>query len=95
MCAASYAPDVRYVLSDRIERRGRDLYAELLAADFEDGVTAAAARDPRRARSRSSSSARQPAAISRCTARRLTQVHFHNGGVTHRIATRYSTPGHA
>jgi RNA polymerase sigma-70 factor, ECF subfamily len=33
------APDVRFVLADRVPREGRDLYARLLTADFEDGVT--------------------------------------------------------
>ena len=34
------APDLRFTLADGVERRGRDRYAALLAADFEDGVRA-------------------------------------------------------
>ena len=33
------APDVQFVLADRVLRQGRDLYAHLLTSDFEDGVT--------------------------------------------------------
>jgi RNA polymerase sigma factor (sigma-70 family) len=33
------APDVRFVLGDRVPRQGRDLYATLLTSDFADGVT--------------------------------------------------------
>ena len=34
-----FTPDLRFAMSDRVERRGRDAYAARLSRDFEDGVT--------------------------------------------------------
>jgi RNA polymerase sigma factor (sigma-70 family) len=85
------APDLRFVLADRVERRGRDLYAALLESDFADGVSSRVARvipgaelavvelwleNPR------DQPLHCPPAV--------TQVHFHDGHTTHRIATHYA-----
>jgi RNA polymerase sigma factor (sigma-70 family) len=90
------APDLRFALADRVPRQGRDLYAALLASDFEDGVTAKPLRVIPGARLavielRLASPPDQPL---HCPPQ-MTQVQFHDDGITHRIATRYSTPGHA
>jgi RNA polymerase sigma factor (sigma-70 family) len=86
-----YAPDVRFALADRVARRGRDLYAALLAADFEDGVTGHPVRVIPGAQLavvelQLDSPPDQPL---HCPPA-MTQVQFHDGRVTHRIATRYA-----
>jgi RNA polymerase sigma-70 factor (ECF subfamily) len=88
---AAFTPDMSFRMFDRVERRGRGLFATLLARDFEDGVTA----HPQRAipgdrisvlevllESPSDHPLHCPPAV--------TQVHFHHGDRTHRLVSYYA-----
>ncbi|HEX5618909.1 MAG TPA: sigma-70 family RNA polymerase sigma factor [Solirubrobacteraceae bacterium] len=86
------APDVRFVLSDRVPRQGRDLYASLLTGDFEDGVTTRLQRVITGADlaivelwldSPPDDPLHCPPAV--------TQVHSHDHGVSRRIVSHYSS----
>jgi RNA polymerase sigma factor (sigma-70 family) len=86
-----FATDVRFTLADRVEHRGVDLFAALLAADFEDGVTTRPIRilggaDLTVVEVWLDSPPEQPL---HCPPA-LTQVHFHDGHVTRRIASHYA-----
>lgn len=85
------APDLRFMLADRVPRSGVDRYAEALASDFSDGLTARVTRaiagpDVAVVELRLQSPHDQPL---HCPPG-LTQVHFHDGHITHRIATHYA-----
>jgi hypothetical protein len=85
------APDVRFTLADGVERQGRDRYAALLAADFEDGVGARPARflvgtGLAVAELWLDSPPEHPL---HCPPA-LTQVYFHDGRVVRRIISRYA-----
>ena len=88
---AAFTPDVSFRMADRVERRGRDLFARLLSRDFNDGVTARPQRvipgervtvvevlldSPR------DQPLHCPPAV--------TQVHFHHAGRTHRLVSHYA-----
>jgi RNA polymerase sigma factor (sigma-70 family) len=86
-----YAPDVRFRMADRVERQGLDLYASLLAADFEDGV---------RARLVNAVAGAEVAVIDlwldsppeqalHCPPA-VTQVHFHDGHSIGRVVSHYA-----
>ena len=84
-------PDVSFRMADRVERRGRDLLAALLARDFEDGVTARPQRVIPGERvavvellldSPSDRPLHCPPAV--------TQLHFHDRGRTHRLVSHYA-----
>jgi RNA polymerase sigma-70 factor (ECF subfamily) len=86
------APDVQFLLADRIPRQGRDLYAHLLAADFEDGVSSRLQRVVCGAGlavvelwldSPPGDPLHCPPAV--------TQVHTHDGGVSRRIVSHYAS----
>ncbi len=85
------APDVRFTLADGVERQGRDRYAALLAADFEDGIRARPTRflvgtGLAVAELWLDSPPEQPL---HCPPA-LTQVYFHDGRVVTRIASHYA-----
>jgi RNA polymerase sigma-70 factor (ECF subfamily) len=85
------APDLEFALADRVPRRGLDLYAELLASDFADGVTARPTRVIAGAELAVvelllDSPADQPLHCPPAA----TWVHFHDGRVTRRIASHYA-----
>jgi RNA polymerase sigma-70 factor (ECF subfamily) len=87
-----FAADVEFVLADRVQRQGRDLYASLLASDFADGVTSRLQRvitgaglvvvelwldSP-------------PADPLHCPPA-VTQVHTHDRGLTRRVVSHYAS----
>jgi len=85
------APDLRFRLADGVERQGLDLYASLLAADFEDGVTI-----------RPAGAVAGPGLVvadvwldnprerpDHCPPG-LTQVAFHDGRITRRVVGHYA-----
>jgi RNA polymerase sigma-70 factor, ECF subfamily len=86
------APDVKFLLADRVPRQGRDLYAHLLTSDFEDGVTSRLQRVVCGAGlavvelwldSPPDDPLHCPPAV--------TQVHTHDGGVSRRIVSHYAS----
>lgn len=88
---AGFAGDVRYRLFDRVDRRGREDFATRLGGDFEDGVTARplriiAGEHVTIAELLLESPADQPL---HCPPA-VTQVHFHDGGRTHRLVSHYA-----
>ena len=85
------APDVRFSLADRVERHGLDLYASLLSADFEDGVTSRPIRSVAGAEIAvvEVQLASPPGQPLHCPPG-LTQVHFHDGHATKRIVSYYA-----
>jgi RNA polymerase sigma factor (sigma-70 family) len=86
-----FTPDVRFRMADRVERQGLDLFASLLAADFEDGVTARlrsaiAGPDVAVVELWLDSPPQQPLHCPPAA----TQVHFHDGRATKRIVSYYA-----
>jgi RNA polymerase sigma factor (sigma-70 family) len=86
-----YAPDVSFRMADRVERQGLDLFASLLAADFEDGVrarlmNAVAGADVAVVELWLDSPPEQPLHCPPAA----TQVHFHDGRATNRIVSYYA-----
>jgi RNA polymerase sigma factor (sigma-70 family) len=88
---SAFSPEVSFRMADKVERRGRDLLATLLARDFEDGVTAR----PRRVIPGErvavvelllDSPPEQPL---HCPPA-VTQLHFHHAGRTHRLLSYYA-----
>lgn len=82
---------LRFTLADRVERQGLDLFASLLAADFEDGVRTRPTRviageDIAIVELWLDSPPEQPL---HCPPA-VTQVHFHNGHTIQRIASHYA-----
>jgi RNA polymerase sigma-70 factor (ECF subfamily) len=85
------APDVEFFLADRIPRRGRDVYAALLAADFADGVTSRVRQViPGASMAVVELWLDSPGDDPLHCPPAVTQVQFHAGGVVHRIATHYA-----
>jgi RNA polymerase sigma factor (sigma-70 family) len=87
----AFDSDLRFTLADRVERQGLELFASLIAADFEDGVRTR----PTRVIAGEGvaiielwldSPPEQPL---HCPPA-LTQIHFHNGQTTQRIASHYA-----
>jgi sigma-70-like protein len=86
-----FLPDVRFRLADRVERQGLDLYASLLAGDFDDGVTTRPIRllagaEITVAEMWLDSPPEQPL---HCPPG-LTQVRLHDGHATKRIVSYYA-----
>lgn len=87
----AFAPDLRFVLADRVERRGLDRFAARLAADFEDGVRAHPIRlipalDLAVLEVRLESPPERPL---HCPPA-VTQVHFREGHATRRLVSHYA-----
>ncbi len=87
----AFAPDLRFVLADRVERRGLDRFAARLAADFEDGVRAHPIRlipalDLAVLEVRLESPPERPL---HCPPA-VTQVHFREGRATRRLVSHYA-----
>ncbi len=85
------ASDLHFTLADGVERQGLDLFASLLAADFEDGVRTRPIRvvpgpDIAVVELWLDSPPEHPL---HCPPA-LTQIHFHDGHTTHRIASHYA-----
>jgi RNA polymerase sigma factor (sigma-70 family) len=88
---SAFAPDVRFRMADRVERRGRDDLTRRLARDFEVGVTARPLRVIAGERVAVvelllESPPEQPL---HCPPA-VTQVHLHDGGRTHRLVSHYA-----
>ncbi len=85
------APDVRFTMADRVERRGRDRFAALLARDMEDGVRAHGVRVIAGAEITILEAVLEspPEQPLHCPPG-LTQVHFHRDGTTRRIVSHYA-----
>jgi hypothetical protein len=86
-----FAPDVRFTMFDRVERRGLELYARQLSCDFTDGVRS---RINRVIPGGSIAIAElwldnPPEQPLHCPPA-VTQVHFHDGRLTHRIVSHYA-----
>ena len=86
-----FAPDVSFRMFDRVERRGRYLLATLMASDFEDGVVGRPLQVIPGERVAVvelllDSPPEQPL---HCPPA-VTQVHFHDGGRTHRLVCHYA-----
>ena len=86
------APDLQFVLGDRVPRQGRDLYATLLTSDFEDGVSTRLQRVITGAGlavvelwldSPADHPFHCPPAV--------TQIHTHDGRVSRRIRSHYAS----
>jgi RNA polymerase sigma-70 factor (ECF subfamily) len=87
----AFTPDLSFRMFDRVERRGRGLFAMLLAGDFDDGVTAR----PRRAIPGEHVSIFEllldnPADQPLHCPPAVTQVHYHDAGRTHRLVSYYA-----
>jgi RNA polymerase sigma-70 factor (ECF subfamily) len=88
---SGFSADVSFRMADKVERRGRDLLATLLARDFADGVTARPQRVIPGERVfvvelMLDSPADQPL---HCPPA-VTQLHFHDGRRTHRLVSHYA-----
>jgi RNA polymerase sigma-70 factor (ECF subfamily) len=86
-----FAPDVSFRMFDRVERRGRDLLATLMASDFQDGVVGRPLQVIPGERVAVvelllDSPPEQPL---HCPPA-VTQLHFHDGGRTHRLVCHYA-----
>jgi RNA polymerase sigma-70 factor (ECF subfamily) len=86
-----FSVDVSFRMADKVERRGRDLLAMLLARDFADGVTARPQRVIPGERVcvvelMLDSPPEQPL---HCPPA-VTQLHFHDAGRTHRLVSHYA-----
>ena len=86
-----FTPDVRFRLFDRVERSGRDDLGARLGRDFADGVTSALVRVTPGAdvavvelvlHNPTDEPLHCPPAV--------TQVHYHDGGRTHRMVSHYA-----
>jgi RNA polymerase sigma-70 factor (ECF subfamily) len=87
----AFTPDLSFRMFDRVERRGRELFAALLAGDFEDGVTARPQRAiPGERVSIVDVLLESPADAPLHCPPAVTQVHFHDGGRTHRLVSYYA-----
>lgn len=89
--ASAFAADVSFRMADRVERRGRDLFASALAGDFADGVTARPLRvipgeQVCVVEILLDSPPEQPL---HCPPA-VTQLHFHDAGRTHRLISHYA-----
>jgi hypothetical protein len=87
----AFANDLRFRLADRVDHQGLDLFATLLAADFEAGVRARPIRliggaDVAIVEVWLDSRAEQPL---HCPPA-LTQIHFHDGYTTQRATSHYA-----
>jgi RNA polymerase sigma-70 factor (ECF subfamily) len=88
---SAFSADVSFRMADKVERRGRDLFATLLARDFEDGVTAR----PQRVIPGAHVSVVElllhspPDQPLHCPPA-VTQLHFHDAGRTHRLISHYA-----
>jgi RNA polymerase sigma factor (sigma-70 family) len=86
-----FAADVAFRMFDRVERRGRDLLATLMASDFEDGVVGRPVQvipgeHVAVVELLLDSPPEQPL---HCPPA-VTQLHFHDGGRTHRLVCHYA-----
>jgi RNA polymerase sigma-70 factor (ECF subfamily) len=87
------APDLSFRLADRTDQHGRDLFASLLAADFDAGVSTR----PIRVLGGAELSVFEvwldspPDQPLHCPPA-LTQVHIHHGAVTRQILSHYAQP---
>jgi hypothetical protein len=88
---SAFAPDLRFRMADRVERRGRDDFAARLAGDFEDGVTAKPLRviGGERVAIIELVLDNPPETPLHCPPG-VTQVHFHHAGRTHRLVSHYA-----
>jgi RNA polymerase sigma-70 factor (ECF subfamily) len=87
----AFAPDLSFRMFDRVERHGRQLFATLLARDFEDGVTARPQRAiPGQHISILEVLLNNPADQPLHCPPALTQVHYHDAGRTHTLVTHYA-----
>jgi hypothetical protein len=88
---SAFAPDLRFRMADRVERRGRDDFATRLAHDFEDGVTARPLRviPGERVAIAELLLDSPPERPLHCPPA-VTQVHFHDAGRTHRLVSHYA-----
>lgn len=92
----TFAADLRFTLANGIQQRGRDLFAALLTADFNDGVRArpirlTAGADLAIIELHLDNPAGRPL---HCPPR-LTQVHRHNGRRVQQITSHYAADPHA
>jgi Sigma-70, region 4 len=87
----AFAPDMTYRMFDGVERRGRDRFAAELVGDFADGVTSrprgmVVGADVAVVDLVLVSPEHQPL---HCPPA-VTQVHFHDGRLTHRVVSYYA-----
>jgi RNA polymerase sigma-70 factor (ECF subfamily) len=88
---SGFTPDLSFRMFDRVERHGRMLFATLLTGDFEDGVTAHPQRViPGQRVSIHEVLLDNPTHQPLHCPPAVTQVHFHDGGRTHRLVTYYA-----
>ncbi len=91
MLDGAFAEDMRFRMADRIERRGRDLFADVLARDFDDGVVARPVRViPGEAVAVVEVVLESPRERPLHCPPAVTQVHFHHQGRTHRLVSHYA-----
>jgi len=88
---SAFSEDVSFRMADKVQRRGRDLFATLLARDFADGVTASPKRVIPGERVTIvelllDSPPEQPL---HCPPA-VTQLHFHDAARTHRLVSHYA-----
>ena len=87
----AFTADMSFRMFDRVERHGRDLFARLMARDFDDGVVGR----PVRVIAGESVTVVEllldspPEEPLHCPPA-VTQVHFHAGGGTHRLINHYA-----
>jgi RNA polymerase sigma-70 factor (ECF subfamily) len=91
MLEDAFSGDVSFRMADKVDRRGRDLFASLLARDFADGVTTR----PQRIIAGEHVSVVElwldspPEQPLHCPPA-VTQLHFHDAGRTHRLISHYA-----